>query len=129
MRVAYRSVTASVLAVLWLLSGCQTTQTSPIDQTSTQEGLVKVDIKGMDAVYKKPQANLTGYDKILLRPVEVAFSKHWKPEDDSALYQMNEPDRQKIKQVLFAGIRSDNGSSAHSPFCHGSRRCSQFRGF
>lgn len=84
-----------------LLGGCQTTpQKSPIDDPSTHDGLVRVEKKGVDAVYKKPQANLAGYDKILLRPVEVSFSRNWKPEDDSALYAMHKPDREKIKQEL-----------------------------
>lgn len=92
--------TLCTFAALLLLSGCQTPQKSPIDDPSTSEGLVRIQVKGVDAVYKKPQANLTGYDKILLRPVEVSFSKNWKPENDSALYTMNKPDREKIKQEL-----------------------------
>ncbi len=91
---------AYALAALWLLAGCQTVQKSPIDDASTHDGLVKAEIKGVDAVYKKPQANLTAYDKILLRPVEVQFSKNWEPENDSVLYQMNKPDREKIKTEL-----------------------------
>jgi len=91
---------AYAFAALWLLAGCQTVQQTPIDNVSSQDGMVKVDVKGVDAVYKKPQANLTAYDKILLRPIEVEFSKNWKPEDDSVLYQMNKPDREKIKKDL-----------------------------
>lgn len=95
-----RAGIAYAFAAVWLLTGCETTQTSPIDQVSTHDGLVKVDVKGVDAVYKRPEANLAGYDKILLRPIEVEFSKSWKPEQDSALYQMNQPDRDKIKKEL-----------------------------
>lgn len=87
-------------AAALLLAGCATTQQSPIDDVSTHEGLVRAEVKGVDAVYKKPEANLAGYNKILLRPVEVEFSKNWKPEDDSVLYQMNRPDRDKIKKDL-----------------------------
>ena len=82
------------------LSGCATTAKSPIDDSSTHEGLVRAEVKGVDAVYKKPAANLSAYDKILLRPVEVEFSKNWKPEDDSVLYKMNKPDREKIRKDL-----------------------------
>jgi hypothetical protein len=88
------------IAAATALSGCATTQTSPIDDMSTHEGLVKASVKGVDAVYNRPGANLSGYDKILLRPIAVEFSKNWKPEDDSALYRMNEPDRDKIKKDL-----------------------------
>lgn len=92
--------TLCMFAAMLLLGACQTTQKSPIDDPSTHDGLVRVEVKGVDAVYKKPQANLSGYNKILLRPVEVSFSKNWKPESDSALYTMNKPDREKIKQEL-----------------------------
>ena len=46
------------------------------------------------------EPTLANYTKILLRPLEVQFSKNWKPEDDSVLYSMNKPDREKIKQEL-----------------------------
>lgn len=87
-------------AVLCGLGACQTTRQSPIDELSTQEGLERVEVKGVDAVYRRPGANLAPYNKLLVRPVYVEFSKNWKPEHDSALYQMNEPDRERIRQGL-----------------------------
>lgn len=91
---------AALLVSCVLLSSCQTTSSTPIDEPSTQEGLQRVDVKGVDAVYRRPGADVSQYDKLLLRPIEVAFSKHWQPETSSALYRMNEPDREKIKQEL-----------------------------
>jgi len=82
------------------LLACQATKQSPIDELSTQEGLQRADVKGVDAVYRRPGANLTPYNKLLVRPVYVEFSKNWKPEQDSALYRMNEPDREKIRTEL-----------------------------
>ncbi|WP_116812837.1 DUF3313 family protein [Steroidobacter cummioxidans] len=87
-------------AVLCGLGACQTTKQSPIDELSTQEGLERVEVKGVDAVYRRPGANLSPYNKLLVRPVYIEFSKNWKPEQDSALYQMNEPDRERIRQGL-----------------------------
>lgn len=92
------------------LGACQSTKQSPIDELSTQEGLERVEVRGVDAVYRRPGANLTPYNKLLVRPVYVEFSKNWKPEHDSALYQMNEPDRDKIRQGLaemFAEVMVD----------------------
>lgn len=82
------------------LVACQTTKQSPIDELSTQEGLQRAEVKGVDAVYRRPGANLAPYNKLLVRPVYVEFSKNWKPEHDSDLYRMNEPDREKIRQGL-----------------------------
>lgn len=98
LRADFRSL--YVLALVALVAGCQTTSQSPIDDASTQQGLVKTEVKGVDAVYTRPGAKLTEYDKILLPPIAVEFSKNWKPENDSVLYQMNKPDREKIKKDL-----------------------------
>ena len=44
---------------------------------------------------------MSTYSKVLLRPIEVQFAKNWDPsKDGSALYRMNEPDREKIKTEL-----------------------------
>jgi hypothetical protein len=89
------------VAILALLGGCQTTKPSPIDEASTRDGLVRVDTKVVDAVYKRPNATLTGYTKLLLHPIDVQFAKNWDPsKSGSALYQMNPPDREKIKTEL-----------------------------
>src|SRR5437868_8875738 len=91
-------VLAAALAAL--LAGCAAMQQTPIDQTSTEDGLQKVKNSSFDAVYRKPKADLSKYDKLLLRPVEVAFRKDWDPGRDSALYAMHKPDREKIKQAV-----------------------------
>jgi len=41
---------------------------------------VAVKIKGLDHVYARPGANLSQYDKVMLDPVEISFSKSWKPD-------------------------------------------------
>lgn len=84
------------------LGGCQTTSESPISAMSTEDGLVRTDVKGIQSVYKRPGVNLATYDKILLRPLIVEFAKNWQPERDggSALYEMNPPDRERIKKDL-----------------------------
>ena len=63
---------------------------------------MRVETKAVDAVYRRPDATLSGYSKLLLRlPVEVQFAKNWKPESSSSvLYQMTPPDREKIKSEL-----------------------------
>jgi Protein of unknown function (DUF3313) len=96
-----RTRTGRMLA--WLAAvavGACTTAGTPIDTKSTEDGLERVDIKGFDAVYRKPGVDVSKYDKLLLRPVEVAFRKDWNPGRDSLLYQMNPPDREKIKQSV-----------------------------
>ena len=83
------------------LGGCQSTRPSPIEDASTQLGLVRVKTSAVDAAYKRPDASLGGYSKLLLRPIDIQFAKNWDPGNSgSALYQMHEPDREKIKSEL-----------------------------
>lgn len=99
----FRSQPALIAAALAcsLLAGCQSNKPSPIDELSLQEGLQKVDSKVVDAVYRRPDARMATYSKVLLRPITVQFAKNWDPKSDgSALYRMHEPDRDKIKSEL-----------------------------
>lgn len=90
-----------------LLGACTTSPSeSPIAESSTQDGLVLAKVAGVDAVYRRPDANLSQYHRILLQPLEVAFAKNWKPENESALYSMHGPDRDKIKRELAELFRA-----------------------
>lgn len=73
------------------------------DENAGDEGLVAVKVKGLDKVYARPDANLSGYTKIMLDPVEVAFSKSWNP--DSAGQQVTTADKQTIKDTLAKVLR------------------------
>jgi hypothetical protein len=107
------------LALAALLSACATTQKSPIDESSLNEGLVRVPNKSVDALYARPGATLTGYSKLLLRPIEVQFAKNWDPaKTGSVLYEMHEPDREKIKTELastFADVFKNNLAKSSYP--------------
>jgi hypothetical protein len=91
-----------------LLVGCQSNPSNPIAEPSVNEGLVPVETKAVNAVYRRPEATLSGYNKLLLHPIDVQFAKNWNPASGgSALYQMNPVDREKIRTDLsqaFADI-------------------------
>ncbi len=48
------------------------------------DGLVRVQSPNLDKVYVRPDANLSGYRKVMIDPVQVEFSKDW-------LRNMNDP--------------------------------------
>jgi hypothetical protein len=73
---------------------------SALDEIAQQSGLVRTKVKGIDLVYKRADATLTKYNKLLLKPVTVSFSKNFDPGQSSSLYKMNPPDREKIKTEL-----------------------------
>lgn len=89
-----------------IAAGCETNKgLEPLDELANEEGLVRVESKAVDVLYKRPEATLGGYSKLLLRPIEVQFAKHWDPErSNSALYDMHNVDREKIKSDLAAAF-------------------------
>src|SRR3954470_5972035 len=77
------TIVAAALACAWL-SACTTTKPSPIDELSLQEGLQRVDSKVADAVYRRPEARMSEYSKVLLRPIQVQFAKNWDPSKNGS---------------------------------------------
>lgn len=89
------------IGVMALMLSCANVQErTPIDAPSAYEGLERVDRPGIDAVYRRPDLDASKYDKLLLRPIEVAFAKNWKPNSSSALYTMKEEDRERIRKEI-----------------------------
>lgn len=81
---------------LWL-GGCATT--SPVEQV-TPEGLVLLPKTRADHVWKLPDADLSGYDQILLAPPRIAFRKYWQHDVNygrNAIHsRVNDEDMAKI---------------------------------
>ncbi len=75
--------------------------TPPLDD----EGLTAITVKGLDHVYARPGANLSQYDKIMLDPVEVSFSKSWKP--DPAGGPITAAEKQTIRDGLARIFRDE----------------------
>jgi hypothetical protein len=87
-----------VSLVFSLLAACATTQAGypPV----TEDGLHLVPGTTLAAVYMKPGANLSQYDKIALLETYVSFAKNWKRdynEDASFEDQISDKDMQKIR--------------------------------
>ena len=62
----------------------------------TYDGLHQVKSKKLDLLYVQPGATLAGYQKIWIDPVEVAFSKSWKPDR----FKVDAQDRERIRSEL-----------------------------
>jgi hypothetical protein len=69
---------------------------------STWDGLVLTPSKTLDALYRKPGASLTGYRRIMLDPVEVAFRKNWTSDPRS----VSSADRERIRRELAEEMRT-----------------------
>jgi hypothetical protein len=71
------------------------------------DGLVRVNSKQIDHLYKLPEADFSGYKRVRLDPIEVEFDKNWKPNDStrSPSSRLTNSDLEKIKKTLAEEFR------------------------
>jgi hypothetical protein len=74
---------------------------------TTEDGLELTKAKGVALLYKRPGASLVGYSKVMIDPVQVAFSKNWDPRDYG---------RVGLKPDEVQKIRTDLGALANETF-------------
>ncbi len=67
------------------------------------DGLVRVNVSGIDEVYARPKADLRPYDKVMLDPIEVAFRKDWNPKPSGVAVTAEE--KQNIRDGLARVLR------------------------
>ncbi len=80
------------------------------DQTTTpvqvdDEGLAAMKVKGLDHVYAQPGADLSRYGKVMLDPVEISFSKSWKPDPTGG--PITAAEKQTIRRGLARILREE----------------------
>ncbi len=76
------------------------TSTAAIDA----DGLVRVNVSGIDEVYARPKADLSLYKKVMLDPIEVAFRKDWNPRPGGVAVSAKE--KQDIRDGLARVLRN-----------------------
>ena len=71
------------------------------------DGLVRVNSKQIDHLYKLPEADFSGYKRVRLDPIEVEFDKNWKPNasERSPSSRLSNSDIEKIKKTLAEEFR------------------------
>ena len=85
--------------VACMLAACGTFGTGA-GPAETEDGLTRVDVKGVDAAYLRPGSTLASYSRIQVDPAEVAFSKEWKPEEPGSHRPLSDEDRNRISGDL-----------------------------
>ena len=64
---------------------------------TTEDGLELKKSKNVDLLYVRPGATLTAYTKIMMDPVQVAFSKSWDPRDYGGTFGLKASEVEKIR--------------------------------
>ncbi len=74
----------------------------------SEDGLRKVQVKGMDVVYLRPEVSLAGYRKVWLGPVTVSFRRGWEQSARIGTRSRVRPeDAQRIRERLTAAVREE----------------------
>lgn len=92
---------AKLMAAVMLaasLSAAAIAEEAPVEW----DGLQKTKVKGIDLAYVRPGVDASAYSKIMLDPVQVAFSKDWKPERTGSRMPVSQEDRDRIAEGLAA---------------------------
>src|SRR5688572_3053629 len=64
------------------------------------DGLQRVKLKGMDSAYVRPGADFSIYSKIIIDPIEVAFSKNWDKRGGTDDRKVSAEQLEDIKQRM-----------------------------
>lgn len=97
-----RKITLPILGlpVLLLLAACTTTQYPDV----SHDGLVRVEKSKADAVYHLPEADLGGYNKVMLLEPQISFRKNWQQDTNSGR-SLNRISDQEMVQMIDNGKR------------------------
>jgi hypothetical protein len=96
-RIAAFKVSISLVAPVLLLMPALAAIKPELEATRSYDGLAKINVKGIDIAYALPGANLTGYDKIRIDPVEVAFSKNWDTKLGGGNFKLGSEESENIR--------------------------------
>jgi hypothetical protein len=94
-----------VLACVALLSAVALAAKKPPEEW---DGLKLVKVKGIDAAYVRPGADVSGYTKLIIDPIQVAFAKDW--DKKSTVY------KQKLSTAQLDEIKQKLGKLAEETF-------------
>jgi hypothetical protein len=92
-----KAIWGVIAALLAGVSGCAS---NPAIPDVTEDGLARVDIRGVYAAYRRPGAELKEYRKVMLDPVQVAFDPDWDPKRTGSNLRLSAEDRERIRREL-----------------------------
>jgi hypothetical protein len=104
--IATKTARALVLACS-LAAAAAFAQKNPIDEIASHDGLTKVQVKGIDLAYRRPDVDLTKYGKLIVEPVEVAFHKDWNPTRPGSNLKLSAADRENIRSGVGKVVQEE----------------------
>jgi len=78
-----------------------------LEEVMSYDGLQKISVKGIDIAYARPGARLSTYKRVMLDPVEVAFSKSWNPKPTGSMLPLAAADRERIRSGVAKIVQEE----------------------
>lgn len=82
------------------LSGCETPAPQAAEKIGDYNRMERVQVPGIEQVYRKQGADLSGYTSVMLDEPLVSFRENWRPEDDPSLTGVDLPDLATVRKRL-----------------------------
>ncbi len=92
-------------AALMAIAAPRSFAQNPTPAQEEADGLVKVKVTGLQSVYARPDADLSRYDKVMLDPIKVGFSKSW--ERQQGPRRVTPEEKQRIQEGLERVLREE----------------------
>jgi hypothetical protein len=87
----------TLLASALLLRSAFAASNADLEKAMGYDGLQKISVKGIDLAYARPGATLAGYNRVMLEPIDVAFSKDWNPTRTGSNIKLSAEERENIR--------------------------------
>ena len=105
-KVSSKRLLQNLVAAAMLTLGLAASVEAAKPPQTTEDGLELTKSKKVAVLYTRPGANLSAYTKVMLDPVQVAFSKNWDPKDyGSGRIGLSASDVEKIREGVGALAR------------------------
>lgn len=86
-----------LLAIAFSLTSASAATKADLEKAMSYDGLEKISVKGIDLAYARPGATLADYNKVMLDPIEVAFSKNWNPTSGRSRIKLSAAESDNIR--------------------------------
>jgi hypothetical protein len=95
-------LSATLCALLW---GCRA---SPPPAERTDDGLVRVPSRAVAGVYRNPDADFTGYKRVMIEPLSIEYTRDWRrlhrDVEDSELRRIETEARESFREEFLRAL-------------------------
>jgi len=100
-----RRLLPALCGALW--SAAAIGANAKLEEAMSHDGLQKISVKGIDLAYARPGAKLSTYKRVMIDPVQVAFSKSWAPKRTGSSLPLSDADRERIRSGVAKVVHEE----------------------